>query len=64
MKHKNIANLLQYLMLALFMVFPGHAIDALATDDSETGRNIVGKALPPIDRNAPRVFNTASFGLG
>jgi len=48
MKYKNIANLLHYLLLALFMVFPGHAIDALATDDSETDRNIAGKTLPPV----------------
>ncbi len=46
------------------MVFSGHAIDALATDDSETDKNIAGKALPPFDCNTPKVFNTASFGLG
>jgi len=64
MKYKHITTLLQYLLLAMIMVFTGHAIDALAMDDSETDRNIMGKTLPPIDRNTPRVFDTASFGLG
>jgi hypothetical protein len=64
MKYKHIATLLQSLLLAVFMVFPGHAMDALATDDSETDRDIMEKALPPIDLNTPGVFDTASFGLG
>ncbi len=38
MKYKHIATLLQYFLLAVFIVFPGHAIDALATDDSETDK--------------------------
>lgn len=64
MKYKHITTLLQYFLLSIFMVFTGHTIDALATDDSETDRSIMGKTLPPIDRNTPRVFDTASFGLG
>jgi hypothetical protein len=64
MKYKHIVTLLQYLLLAMFIVSSGHAIDALATDDSETDRDIMEKALPPIDRNTPGVFDTASFGLG
>jgi hypothetical protein len=64
MKFKHISTLLQYLLLAVFIVFPGHAIDALATDDSETDRDIMEKALPPIDRNTSGIFNKASFGLG
>lgn len=64
MKHKPIANLLQYLVLALFMVFPGLSVDAQTTNESRTDRDIMGKALPPIDRNPPEVFETAAFGLG
>jgi hypothetical protein len=64
MKCKHIATLLQYFLLAVFIVFPGHAIDALANDDSETDRDIMEKILPPIDRNTPGIFDTASFGLG
>ena len=64
MKYKPIANLLQYLMLALFMVFPGLAVDAQTKNDSRTERDIIGKALPSIDQNHPKVFDTASFGLG
>ena len=64
MKYKPIADLLQYLMLALFMVLPGLAVDAQTTNDSGTDRDIMGKALPPIDQNPPKVFDTAAFGLG
>ena len=64
MKYRPIANLLQYLILALFIVFPGFAVDAQTTNDSGTDRDIMGKALPPIDQNPPKVFETASFGLG
>jgi hypothetical protein len=64
MKDKPIANLLQYTMLALFMVFPGLAVDAQTTNDSGSDKNIMGKALPTIDQNAPKVFDTAAFGLG
>lgn len=64
MKYKLIANPLQYLILALLMVFPGLAVDAQATNDSGTDRDIMAKALPPIDQNLPKVFDTASFGLG
>lgn len=64
MTYKPIADLLQYLMLALFMVFPGIAVDAQTKNDSRTDGDIIGKALPPIDQNQPKVFDTVSFGLG
>jgi len=64
MKAKPISNLLQYIILALFMVFPGLAVNAQTTNNSRTDRDVMGKALPPIDRNPPKFFNTASFGLG
>ncbi|MCP3682650.1 MAG: hypothetical protein GY861_08175 [bacterium] len=47
------------------MVFPGLAVDAqTTTNDSGTDRDIMGKALPPIDQNPSKVFDTAAFGLG
>jgi hypothetical protein len=64
MKYKPIANILQYTMLALFMVLPGLAVDAQTTNDSGVDKNIMGKALPTIDQNPPKVFDTAAFGLG
>jgi hypothetical protein len=64
MKYKPIENLLQYLILALFMVLPGLAVDAKTTNASGTDRDIMGKTLPPIDQNPPKVFDTATFGLG
>lgn len=64
MKYKPIANLLQHMMLALFMVLPGFAVAAQTPNDSGADKNSVGKALPPIDQNPPKVFDTAAFGLG
>lgn len=64
MKFKSIANLLQYLMLTLLMVFPGLAVNAQTTIDSGTDGDMMEKALPPIDQNPPKVFDTAAFGLG
>ena len=64
MKYKPIANLLQYTMLAVFMVLPGLAVNAQTANDSGADKNIMGKALPTIDQNSPKVFNTAAFGLG
>lgn len=64
MEYKPNANLLQYLILALFMVLPGLGVDAQTTNTSGTDRDIMGKTLPPIDQNLPKVFDTATFGLG
>lgn len=64
MKYKYSANIIQYLILALFLVLPGLAVDAQATNESEADRDIMGKALPTIDKNPPKVFDTAAFGLG
>lgn len=64
MKYKPVANLLQYTMLALFMVLPVLAVDAQTANDSGADKNIMDKALPTIDQNPPKVFDTAAFGLG
>lgn len=55
---------LKYILLTLLMVFPGFAVDAQTTNDSENDRDVMGKALPPIDQNPPKVFDTVTFGLG
>ena len=64
MKYKSMADILKYLILAVFMGFPGLAVDAQSTNASGTDKDIRGKALPPIDQNPPKVFETAAFGLG
>lgn len=64
MRYKQIENLPQYLILAFFMVFPGIAIGAQTTDESKINPDIVENALPPIDRKMPKIFDSASFGLG
>lgn len=64
MKKSYFTNLRQYLMLALFMVLPGIAIDTRTAEASGAGKSHQGAALPPIDQDVPKVFETASFGLG
>lgn len=64
MKDISIAIRLQYLVLALFMVLPGLAVDAQTTNDTRTDKDIMEKAIPAIDRDPPKVFETAAFGLG
>jgi hypothetical protein len=64
MIYKRKTNFLQYLMLALILVFPGLTVDAQTANVSGTDKDITGKTLPPIDQNPPKVFETAAFGLG
>lgn len=64
MRHKHIATLLQYLVAALFMVSPFFSVHAQAANAPGTDKDIMGKNRPPIDRNPPEIFETASFGLG
>lgn len=64
MKHKYIADLLKCFTLAFLMMFPGYPENILAADETDKDKNIRGKLLPPIDRDAPKIFETASFGLG
>ncbi|MCG8634940.1 MAG: hypothetical protein MI863_13990 [Desulfobacterales bacterium] len=64
MRHKHIETLLQFLVAALFTVYPVFSVHAQATNTPGTDKDIMGKNRPPIDRNPPEIFETASFGLG
>ena len=64
MKYKNTANLLKYIVLAIFIVIPGLSINGQTADEAKTGQKMKRKILPPIDREMPTVFDTATFGLG
>lgn len=57
-------TLRRYLMLALFMMLPSVAVDAQTADASRANKNALANPLPPIDQDLPKVFETASFGLG
>ena len=61
---KYSATLRRYLMLALFMMLPGAAVDAPTAEASAASKNELRSSLPPIDQDVPKVVETASFGLG
>jgi hypothetical protein len=57
MKYTYITNLLPFVIAPLFMVVTG-------LDGEGANKDNLHKNLPPIDQNSPKVFETASFGLG
>ena len=74
MDHISITGMLQGLFLAVLLVLPaGCSTDRVPQaghqSQNNTGvqtadRPALPTAVPPIDRERPAVFETASFGLG
>lgn len=64
MDNKEFLNLLPFLIASFVILLPSLWVDAQTTKHSGAETKVVEKVLPPIDRNSPKVFDTASFGLG
>ncbi len=64
MDNKEFLNLLPFLIASFVILLPSLWVDAQITKHSGAEIKVVEKVLPPIDRNLPKVFDTASFGLG
>ena len=62
MKFFYIASILSLVFTVSFIVFTGHSAEAVKSNSEP--ENTANRPLPLIDRNPPKKFETASFGLG